>query len=227
MTDSLAIKGVRDSLVITLPPQSEGEGLGLLLETIDQRTEFFRGARLALEVGNRPLGAGQLSAIRNALAEREVDLFAVLTSAEVTAQAAADLGLDTNLDQAGDLSESREPAFDTRLPGQAAIFVEKTLHSGNHIQHAGHVIVMGDINPGAEVVAGGNVVVWGRLRGVVHAGAGGDETAVICALELSPTQLRIAGQIALSPEREGPARPEVARVREGQIVAEAWTARSR
>lgn len=226
MTDSLAIKGVRDSLLITLPTDAEGEELNLLLKTIDRRAEFFRGARLALEVGELALGANQLSQIRQALAEREVDLFAVLSAAAPTLYAASDLGLETNLDRAEDLEASREPAFDTRLPGQEAILVEKTLHSGNHIEHPGHVIVMGDINPGAEVIAGGNVVVWGRLRGVVHAGAGGDESAVICALDLSPTQLRIAAQIALSPEREGPAQPEVARVRDGQIVAESWTTRS-
>jgi septum site-determining protein MinC len=58
---------------------------------------------------------------------------------------------------------------------------------------------------------------------LVHAGALGDEEAVICALDLAPTQLRIAGHIARSPEdrRRKPV-PEVAAVREGQIVAVPW-----
>ena len=67
------------------------------------------------------------------------------------------------------------------------------------------------------------MIVWGRLRGVVHAGAGGDEAAVVCALDLAPTQLRIAGQIAVSPERRKYPGPEIARIRDGQLIAETWT----
>jgi septum site-determining protein MinC len=96
------------------------------------------------------------------------------------------------------------------------------LRSGFSLQHPGHVVVIGDVNPGAEVIAGGDILVWGRLRGVVHAGAEGDEGAIVCALDLSPTQLRIAGQIAITPKRRGKPHPEVARLHEGQVVAEPW-----
>jgi septum site-determining protein MinC len=85
------------------------------------------------------------------------------------------------------------------------------------------VVVVGDVNPGAEIIAGGSVVVWGRLRGVVHAGAGGNEQAVVCALDLQPTQLRIAAHIAVPPKRKGKPQPELARIRDGQVEAEAWT----
>ena len=78
----------------------------------------------------------------------------------------------------------------------------------------------------AEVVAGGDIVVWGRVRGVVHAEALGDEGAIICALDLAPTQLRIASYIARSPDdkRRKPV-PEVASVHDGHIVAESWKSR--
>jgi septum site-determining protein MinC len=100
---------------------------------------------------------------------------------------------------------------------------QRTLRSGQSIRHPGHVIVIGDVNPGAEIVAGGHVVVWGKLRGTVHAGATGDEAALICALHLAPTQLRIAGHITRSPEeRRRESTAEVAVVRDGQIVAIPW-----
>ncbi len=85
--------------------------------------------------------------------------------------------------------------------------------------------VVGDVNAGAVIVARGDVIVWGRLRGTVHAGSGGDESAVVCALNLTPTQLRIASYITISPEegRQKP-RPEKALVRNGRIEAEAWEA---
>lgn len=220
MTESLAIKGVRDRLVITLPADLEGPAQDRLMQAIDERTDFFRGARLALEAGGHDLKAAELGRLRDALAQREVTLVGVYSDSDVTKRAAADLGLEGEPQAEDDVEE--EIAFDTELPGQEAALVQRTVRSGHHIRHAGHVIVLGDVNPGAEIVAGGHVLVWGRLRGVVHAGASGDESALICALDLAPTQLRIAGHIALSPERTGPARPEIARVREGQIIAEPW-----
>ena len=101
--------------------------------------------------------------------------------------------------------------------------MRRTLRSGQRLRHPHSVVIIGDVNPGAEVIAGGDIVVWGRVRGVLHAGAFGDEHAIICALDLSPMQLRIAGHIALSPEeRRGKPVPEVASVRDGQIVAVPW-----
>jgi septum site-determining protein MinC len=112
------------------------------------------------------------------------------------------------------------------------VLVRHTLRSGRSVRHAGHVIIIGDVNPGAEVVAGGDIVVWGRLRGVAHAGAPGSSTegdngAVVCALDLSPTQLRIAEHIATSPARKGEPKPEMARIKNGQIVAERWSAKGK
>jgi septum site-determining protein MinC len=85
------------------------------------------------------------------------------------------------------------------------------------------VVVFGDVNPGAEIVAAGDVIIWGRLRGTVHAGANGDENAIVCALDMMPTQLRIAGYIVISPpDKRRKPKPEVALVRDNQIVVEAW-----
>ena len=83
---------------------------------------------------------------------------------------------------------------------------------------------MGDVNPGAEIVADGNVIVWGKLSGLVHAGANGDETATVSALDLSPTQLRIADRITIAPpvDKKRVPVPETACIKDEQIVAEAW-----
>ncbi|NJN55025.1 MAG: septum site-determining protein MinC [Anaerolineae bacterium] len=103
------------------------------------------------------------------------------------------------------------------------LLLRETLRSGRSIYHEGHVVILGDVNAGAEIIAGGDVVVWGRLRGLVHAGAMGDSTAVICALDLNPTQLRIADQIAIAPHEAGRTPyPEQAAIKDGQIIAERW-----
>ena len=80
------------------------------------------------------------------------------------------------------------------------------------------------MNPGAEIIAGGSIIVWGNLRGMAHAGAFGDEETVICALDLQPSQIRIAGYIGRPPDRgRGSAEAEIAQVEGGQIVAEGWS----
>ena len=79
--------------------------------------------------------------------------------------------------------------------------LHRTLRSGVTVRHNGDLIVFGDVNAGAQVVADGNIVVLGSLRGVAHAGARGDESASVVAFDFQSTQVRIASHIALAPER--------------------------
>ncbi|OGO68574.1 MAG: septum site-determining protein MinC [Chloroflexi bacterium RBG_19FT_COMBO_62_14] len=221
MSLSVSIKGTGQGLVLSVPAGEWTEIRRAVVQAIDERADFFRSARLALQVDAHELGAAELGGLRDELARRDVGLWAVLSTSPITKSAAADLGLALELEKPD--APADEQPLDTLIDGEEAVLVIRTLHSGNVLRNPGHVIVMGDVNPGAEIAAGGNVIVWGRLRGVVHAGAGGDEAAVVCALDLAPTQLRIAGQIAVSPERRKYPGPEIARIRDGQLIAETWT----
>lgn len=78
----------------------------------------------------------------------------------------------------------------------AVLYHRGTLRGGQALANVGHIVVIGDVNPGAELVAGGDILVFGALRGVAHAGAQGDGSARVYALALAPTQLRIATTIA-------------------------------
>jgi septum site-determining protein MinC len=227
MDSTLEIKGTGDGLLAVLPEDEWSNSAAALLGAIDLRADFFRGARLTLELGTAEARAGDLGSLRDALAAREVHLHAVRGQHPSTREAAANLGL---LEQA----RAPEPVPDTQVAadlhgveGEESLFVQRTLRSGHKVHFPGHVVVLGDVNPGAEIVAGGNVIVWGRLRGTVHAGAAGGEHAVVCALDLDPTQLRIGAQIAISPDRKGKPRPETALIRDGQLVAEPWSIESR
>jgi septum site-determining protein MinC len=175
-----------------------------------------------LDVGDLSLVEDDLRTVRDLLMHHDVTLHAVVSQSPETEAAAQALGLviDLGLDRR---PIPEPPAEVVELQPAEAMLWQRTLRSGQSIRHPGHVIVVGDVNPGAEIVAGGHVLVWGRLRGTVHAGATGDEDALICALDMSPTQLRIAGHISRSPdERRRDAAPEVAAVRDGQIVAMPW-----
>ena len=101
------------------------------------------------------------------------------------------------------------------------VVIDKTLRGGQAVETEGSVIVFGNVNPGAQITAGGSVDIRGTCRGVVHAGASGDATAFIIADHLMPTQIRIANYVARSPdEPEDFGKAERAYVKDGQIVIE-------
>lgn len=102
-------------------------------------------------------------------------------------------------------------------------FVFGTLRSGKSVHYPGNVVLIGDINPGAEIIAEGNIVVMGRILGFVHAGSAGLESAVIVANLLKPTQIRIAKFISVPPSddhSEHTLSPEIASVSKGIIKIE-------
>lgn len=236
MSDTITIKGIREGLLVSVTDAGEwSEAARALLTRIDQTVDFFRGGRLALDVGARPIPAAELGRLRDLLSERGVSLSTVLSDSPLTTHAAQALGLKVALVAAPPPSVQAQVDAETD-PEEAredAVLVRRTVRSGRSVRHTGHVVVLGDVNPGAEIVAGGDILVWGRLRGVAHAGApatvlpgaaaDGDEAATVCALDLAPTQLRIARHIATSPARKGTPQPEMARVKDGRIVAERWS----
>ena len=222
---AVQIKGVKDGLLVTLGEGVWSELVVTLFQTVDERAAFFKGARVTLDVGNHVIRAAELGALRDRLSGKGITLWAVISSSPVTEQNAQVLGLATRI--SSPRPERTIKPLDTNLEGEGAIFVQRTLRSGFKVTHHGHIVVLGDVNPGAEVIAGGSVVVWGRMRGVVHAGAEGDERAVVCALELEPVQLRIAGHVAVPPKHKGKPTPELARVENGQVVAESWNPKAK
>lgn len=114
------------------------------------------------------------------------------------------------------------PALTIVEPPASTLYHVGTLRGGQSLQQVGNIVVVGDVNPGAELIASGDIVVFGRLGGVAHAGAQGDATARVYALDLSATQLRIASCIAADTgERTGAAGPEAAFVRDGRILVAA------
>ncbi|MCX8041844.1 MAG: septum site-determining protein MinC [Thermodesulfobacteriaceae bacterium] len=102
------------------------------------------------------------------------------------------------------------------------LILQKHLRSGQRVEHHGDILILGDVNPDAEIVASGNIIVMGKLRGIAWAGAMGDESAIIIALGMEPQQLKIAGVLAnLKREEKGIfSSPQVAKIKEGNIILE-------
>ncbi|GAB4425363.1 MAG: septum site-determining protein MinC [Anaerolineales bacterium] len=215
------IKGLRDGLLITFPDSDWEDLQHALVRQVQERKAFFQGARLALDVGAHILHVNELSALRDRLSESGVSLWAVISESPTTEKTAQLLGLATRI------SKPRPQEVQTydavAVDDETALFVNKTLRSGMRIEFPGHVVVLGDVNPGAEVVAEGNVIVWGRVRGMLHAGAGGDKDAVICALELMSPQLRIADQVSGAAHAQANHLPEVVSLsKDGRLQRAVW-----
>jgi septum site-determining protein MinC len=102
--------------------------------------------------------------------------------------------------------------------GTDGALLKKRVRSGQMVRHPGHIVIIGDVNPGAQVIAGGDIIVWGKLQGSAHAGAYGNANAVICALDLSPSLLKIA-DLTIRSHR---GKAEMARVKDQEIVFSKW-----
>jgi len=216
------IKGLRDGLLISLDDAPWDAQRAALLTQVDGQTAFFKGARLALDVASQVLNVNELVELRDQLSERGISLWAVISESPTTEKTAQLLGLATRISKPRP-EEARQFSVED-IGEDSALFLNRTLRSGTRVEFPGNVVVLGDVNPGAEIVADGNVIIWGRLRGMVHAGAKGKKDAVICALDLSPTQLRIADETSgiLKPQQNP--KPEIARINAaGKMQAEFWS----
>lgn len=106
-----------------------------------------------------------------------------------------------------------------------AKFYRGTVRSGQLISFDGNLVIIGDVNPGGEIIATGNIIVMGSLRGIVHAGADGNKEAVVVALNLQPMQLRIADVITRPPdekESRNALSPELAFVKDDMVYIETF-----
>jgi septum site-determining protein MinC len=186
-----------------------------LWEQLQQRLQagkrFWQPLAVVHLIANdRLLDARQLQGINDALTEAGLQLQLVATSRRQTAVAAATAGYSVTQQSA--IAPLISAATNDSTPILAEpIYLQMTVRSGMDIRHQGNVIIMGDINPGGEIFAAGDIIVWGRLRGIAHAGYPNNPQCLIMALQMEPTQLRIADRVARAPETPPPQfEPEIA-----------------
>jgi septum site-determining protein MinC len=122
----------------------------------------------------------------------------------------------------GNVTDVRPPTSVMQARGETVI-VARTVRSGGRIESTGSVVVLGDVNAGAEIIANDDIIVVGTLRGLAHAGAGGNDKAVVWAERIRSPQLRIGSAVAQAGEEaqtnDG---PEVAHLKDGVILLRPW-----
>jgi len=190
-------------------------------EQIEKKLEssgrFFKGASLAVKYRGRKLVAEQEQKIK--------DLMSKKTNAEIKSfeeDQAQPEKEQTEAEKSREKPKMRLMFFKGLEEGMTK-FYKGTVRSGQLISFEGNIVIIGDVNPGGEVLATGNVVVLGTLRGMVHAGADGNKEAVVAALCLQPTQLRIADVITRPPDTKENRQahiPEMAAVKDDMVYIE-------
>jgi septum site-determining protein MinC len=220
----IAIKGTRNGLLLTLEPETPfSDLLKALADRLAESPSFFRGASLTVDTRRRSLRVSERLQLEKLLAHYQMSVASAEQARPERKEIAAITLPIAATPPEGNLTNDLAP--DQRDPRDSdnTLFLRRTIRSGQAIHHSSNIIVLGDVNPGAEIVAGGDIIVWGVLRGMVHAGYPDNENALVCSLQLSPVQLRIAHLLSRPPEGfEAQPRPEVAAIREGQIVVETW-----
>lgn len=102
-------------------------------------------------------------------------------------------------------------------------FIKKTIRSGQLIKYYGNIVIVGDVNHGSEIYAGGNIIVLGTIKGKVHAGVDGNKKAIIAAFSLQPEMIHIADIITIAPDDAiKPSYPEIAMLKDNTIVVEPY-----
>lgn len=221
----IALKGTRNGLLLTLEPETPfSELLNALSDRLAEAPGFFRGASLALDTSRRMLRVNERTQLEDLLAHYHMSVTPLEQVAAMQQKNGEQQAVSSN-DTAPNtiiLSETNQAQPDPRETDDT-LFIRRTIRSGQAIHHTSSIVILGDVNPGAEIVAGGDIVVWGVLRGMVHAGYPDNESACVCSLQLAPVQLRIARLLSRPPEGAGAQpNPETAAIKNGRIVVESW-----
>ena len=239
---NIAIKGTRNGLLLTLEPETPfNELLNALSHRLSEAPGFFRGASLALDTRRRNLRKSERNQLEELLAHYQMSVTSLeqtlvakqnepkIISSNAGSEPSSDVSNEATITSEilKEQAQARTSSLDPR-DSDDTLFLRRTIRSGQAIQYASNIVILGDVNPGAEIVASGDIIVWGVLRGMVHAGYPNNENAIVCSLVLAPVQLRIAHLLSRPPDGyQVQARPEFATIKNGQIVVEAWLSHGR
>ena len=217
---SVTFKGTVNGLTIILRSDVSFEDLiNNLRYKIETAGKFFRGAKLAVKYRGRVLSEDEQKTILEILINEsgaDIQSFTEDTDSQQVPAKSSESSLERS-------NHIKKYTFFKGINEGATKFYRGTVRSGQLVRFDGNIVVIGDVNPGGVVEATGNVIVMGLLRGMVHAGADGNKDAIVAALSLQPTQLRIADIITRSPDEKAinaNFTPELAYITEDRVYIE-------
>ena len=220
---TVMLKGQKGGISIILDADASFETIkDNLRRKVSMGKQFFEGADTKISFKGRVLSELDEKILVD-IVQEETNLEITMVADDdfmVSSQAPAQVkekAASTPLPEISALTETSPPRHG-HMESKTAYY-QGGLRSGQSIHYKGSVVILGDVNPGSEVVADGNVVVLGALKGMAHAGASGDKSCFVSALFLKPTQLRVADIISFVPDTASTSRSGAAYayIKDGQV----------
>ena len=211
MDNSVMIKGDKYGIVLVMDKDMPfSDLLEKIAEKFSSATKFYGNATMAISFKGRKLTVEEEKQILD------------------TIESNTKLNIICVVDTDEERQEMFKKAVEAKLMAQSTgtgQFHKGTLRSGQVLESESSIIILGDVNPGAKVIAKGNVIVLGSLKGTIYAGINGNENAFVVALYMNPVQIRIGDTIARSPDdaiskKNMDMEPKIAFVESGNIYIE-------
>ena len=155
--------------------------MGEILEELDAKLpklrDFYQSSTIPMRITGKLFNTAEKERIKRTISE--------------------EINVEIKFDEVSDLLglHAIKKTFEADIDISETKFVQNSLRSGQKEEYAGSIVICGDVNYGAEIVAGGNIMILGALRGVAHAGANGNTMAIISANYIDVTQIRIANLV--------------------------------
>ncbi|MEA4853445.1 MAG: septum site-determining protein MinC [Christensenella sp.] len=222
MQNIITIKGKEDGLEINLDEKSTYPVLREeLMVKLKKNKDFFRNSDTKIVFRGKKISKAQQMELSRVFSMdygiRDVSFGekeGALKEAELTIEHAAAMPAHKPDDFFDEVDLVSNSYFDAQ-----SIFINNTIRSGQRIECEGDIVVIGDVNPGAEVIAGGSIAVFGKLRGLAHAGCSGRTDVCVAAMNMCPKQLRVSGRVVTFPgAREDVQGAEIAELKDGKVV---------
>ena len=176
--NNIKITQTTNEIVITMNVVSEVDELYVELEEkVPKLKEFYQSANTPIRITGKLFTESESEKIKEII-NKEIDV-------------------EINFDQPSDLLglHAIKKVFQTETEISETKYIRSSIRSGQIEEYSGSLVIMGDVNAGGEVIAGGNIAIVGALRGLAHAGANGNTKAIISANSIDVTQIRIANQL--------------------------------
>ena len=223
--NSVTFKGTVNGLTIILKQEATFEEVvSCMRAKINSAGKFFRGAKLAVKYKGRVLSEAEKNELHDLLVKESGAQIQSFDEDVIETNNKAQEVVTSNNSSERNNQIKKYMYFKGIEEGQTK-FYKGTVRSGQLISFDGNLVILGDVNPGAVIEATGNIVVMGLLRGVVHAGSDGNKEAIVAALGLNPTQLRIADIITRSPDEKGASAnltPELAYIKDDTLFVDCF-----
>lgn len=187
VNNSVMIKGNKYGIIVVLSPDTDFEELKKqITDKFKESSKFFENAKMAISFEGRVLSN-----------EEQQDILDIIGNN-------TDMQIVCVIDNDPKKEELFKKTLEDKLmelENNTGQFYKGILRSGASLEFENSVVIIGDVNNGARVVSKGNIIVLGSLKGNAFAGATGNTNSFVVALDMRPTQIRIADVIARSPDK--------------------------